>query len=153
MLMDVRRAITGLQRELTIEPTNEKLHGPCECCGNVSRTVWGFAHRKSGDTLASYFVSWTVGNPQHDVYFDLILGRWGASATPSERKAVSLAYRPAKGGFMVIDAGTRPVASSPLISAALPAAQVVELPISIVAYAVVDGIWLEDDRIAEVRAW
>jgi hypothetical protein len=53
---------------------------------------------------------------------------------------------------MVIDAAERPVASS-LIGAALAPAQVVNRPISLLAYAVVDAIWLREARIAEILSW
>jgi hypothetical protein len=62
-----------LHHALSIEPTGEKVHGPCNCCGNVTRTVWGFVHRESGDTLPSYFVLRTVRSPRHDAFFDLIM--------------------------------------------------------------------------------
>ena len=142
-----------LPRTLSLEPTGEKVHGPCDCCGNVTRTVWGFVHTDSGPTLASYYVTWTVSSPRHDAFFDLIIGRWGEDASPADRKGVALAYRASKGSFMVINAGERPIATSPLISAALPAAQVVNDPISTTAYAIVDVIWLNDARIAEIRGW
>jgi hypothetical protein len=142
-----------LQSALTVEPTGEKLHGPCECCGNVTRTVWGYLHRESGATLASYFVTWTVNSPRHDAYIDLIIGRWGEGASAEDRNAVSLAYRASEGSCMVIDAAKRPVASSSLIGAALPPTQVVDRPISLLAYAAVDAIWLREARIAEILSW
>jgi hypothetical protein len=151
--MEIHRATKDLHRALSIESTGEKVHGPCGCCGNVTRTVWGFAHRQSGDTLASYFVSWTVDSPHHDVYVDMIIGRWGEGVSIADRKAVSLAYRAAEGSFMVIDAGERPLATSPLVCAALAPEQVVDLPLSFIAYAIVDAIWLQDARIAEVLGW
>lgn len=142
-----------LQGALKLEATGEKVHGPCDCCGNVTRTVWGFVHKESGPTLASYYVTWTTSSPRHDAFFDLIIGRWGDDASSADRKGVSLAYRASKGSFMVINAGERPIATSPLISAALPAAQVVNDSISTTAYAIVDVIWLNDVRIAEIRGW
>jgi hypothetical protein len=54
---------------------------------------------------------------------------------------------------MVIDAAKRPIATSPLISAALAPERVVDLPMSVLAYAIVDAIWLNEARIAEVLGW
>jgi hypothetical protein len=142
-----------LQSSLTVEPTGEKVHGPCDCCGNTTRTVWGFVHRESGATLASYFVTWTVGSPRHDAFIDLIIGRWGDGTSATDRSAVSLAYRASEGSCMVIDAAKRPVAASSLIGRSLAAPQVVDQPIAILAYAVVDAIWLREARIAEVLGW
>ena len=55
-----------LWRELTVEPTGDKTHGPCDCCGQLTRRVWGYVHRTSGRTVASYFVSWMEKNSAHD---------------------------------------------------------------------------------------
>src|SRR6266511_4255665 len=71
--------------ELTIEPTGAKDLGPCACCSNATRRVWGFAHR--GDTPeAAYFVEWVAGAVlRHGANFDLILGAWGDGTTASDR--------------------------------------------------------------------
>jgi hypothetical protein len=78
---------------LVVEPTGTNDYGPCACCGNSSRCVWGFIHAPVG-TLASYFVHWTLNRvPDHGANFDLILGNWGDDATADDRYLVSLAYR------------------------------------------------------------
>lgn len=59
--------------ELIVEPTDSNEFGPCSCCGNMSKTIWGFVHHGK-KTLAAYYVSWTQNKPEHDVNFDLIIG-------------------------------------------------------------------------------
>lgn len=142
-----------LQSALTVESSGEKTQAPCECCGKVTRTIWGYVHRESGATVASYFVSWLAGDPRHDAYIDLIIGRWGDGTTAADRRAVSLAYCASEGSCMVVDAAKRPVATSTLIGGTLTPEQVVDKPIAMIAYAIVDAIWLREPRIAEVVGW
>jgi len=64
-------------RELSIEPAESRDFGPCPCCGDMSRSVWGYVY--SGDAAyAAYFVHWTLGQvSKHGAHIDLIVGRWG----------------------------------------------------------------------------
>jgi len=138
--------------ELTIEPSGSKDFGPCECCGGQSRTVWGHAHGPAG-TVAAYFVQWTLGQvDRHGAHFDLIIGKWGTGANRSDRFSVSLEFRRTDKGpsFMVIDSGGRPVASSNLVGKSLAREEVIGTALAQVAFDIVDAVWLQDDRIAEV---
>jgi hypothetical protein len=85
----------------------------------------------------------------------LILGAWGDQAQPHQRQAIALAYRvvDGQGNFMVIDAKTRPVATSELSGAALDREQVIGQPIAAQAFAVVDAVMMKDERIREIGSW
>ncbi len=138
--------------ELTIEPSGIKDSGPCACCGNASRCVWGFVHGHDG-VVAAFYVHWTLnGIRQHGANFDLILGHWGDDATAADRVLVALAYRLLDDGpgFMVIDADSRPAAKSDLVGRALKRADVLGQPIAQRAFAVLDAILLRDPRVAEL---
>ncbi len=139
--------------ELTIEPTGAKDLGPCACCSNATRRVWGFAHR--GDTPeAAYFVEWVAGAVlRHGANFDLILDAWSDGTTASDRAAVALEFRQTERGpeFMVIDAEGRPPASSELVGRALGRVEVLETPMAARAFAIVDAIWVQDNRIGELQ--
>ena len=106
---------------LVIEPTGAKDFGPCSCCGDNSRTVWGLVHRGlSGE--AAYFVQWTLGQiGRHGAHFDLVLGQWGDGTTREDRYAVSLEFRRTESGpaFMVIDADKRDIGRGDLASRGL----------------------------------
>jgi hypothetical protein len=137
---------------MEIEPTGSNDYGPCECCGNMSRCVWGFVHAPQG-SLAAYSVHWTLTRvPDHGANFDLVIGKWGEGATPADRVVVSLAYRLGETGpsFMVIDPTDRPVASGGLADRALLRADVVGKPIAREAFAIVDAILAQDARVAEL---
>ncbi|VTT99811.1 Uncharacterized protein OS=Rhodopseudomonas palustris (strain HaA2) GN=RPB_1943 PE=4 SV=1 [Gemmataceae bacterium] len=137
---------------LEVEPTGANDTGPCECCGNNSRCVWGFVHTSEA-SLASYFVHWTLSRvADHGANFDLILGRWGEGTSARDRVLVALAYRLLESGpgFMVIDAGGRPAASSELVGRALARAEVVGQPVATQAFAIVDAVLAQDARIAEL---
>jgi len=79
--------------ELTIEQVNSSDYGPCPCCGDMSRSVWGFVY--DGDIPhAAYFVHWTLNQIEnHGAHIDLIVGAWGNASTAEHRSATSLEYR------------------------------------------------------------
>jgi hypothetical protein len=139
--------------ELTIEPTGEN-NFPCSCCGNTSRCVWGFVHSPEGG-VAAYYVEWTIGRiADHSPNFDLIIGRWGEGATAEDRCMVALQYRLLDSGpaFMVIDPDGRPAATSELVGKALKRTDVIGKPIAEQAFGIVDAVWVQDTRIAELSA-
>ncbi len=142
-------------RSLQLEPTGSHDGGPCEHCGHLSRTVWGYVHA-GGETIAAYFVQWTLDRPDHGANFDLVLGNWDESeSAPGRRqflrRAVALEYRPA--GFMVIDAASRPIAQPSLAEVVLSRAQVVGQPIAEQVFAIADAVFAGDPRIEEIRQW
>ena len=140
-----------VQLPLQVEPTGSRDLGPCPCCKNITRRVWGIVHRGTA-TEAAYFVQWTVGGVlRHGAHVDLVLGRWGADATAADRFAVSLEYRrtPSAPEFMVIDATDRDVARH-LVSRAMTRNQVIGGPIAQQAFEIIDAIWLTDPRIGEL---
>lgn len=137
-----------------IEATGAQDFGPCACCGDNSRTVWGLVHRgKAGE--AAYFVQWTLGQiGRHGAHFDLVLGPWGEGTTRDDRYAVSLEFRRTENGpaFMVIDADTRDIAKGDLAHHGLTRQEVVGTAVAKQAFEIVDAIWLQDERLAEIRA-
>jgi hypothetical protein len=138
--------------DLTVEPTGQNDFGPCPCCGNTSRTVWGFVNGPVG-TVAAYFVQWTVGNlANHRPNFDLILGPWGEGAASADRFMIALQYRVLENGpaFTVIDPDGRPSATSELVGKALPRCEVVGKPIAAQAFAIVDAVLAQDYRLREL---
>jgi hypothetical protein len=141
-----------MTQQLTVEPTGSHDHGPCACCGNMSRCVWGFVHGPQG-TVAAYFVHWTLGRvADHDPDFDLVLGPWGERGGAGQRVAVALKYRVLDNGpsFMVIDAAERADKTGDLAGKQLQRAEVVGQPIAKQAFAVVDAILVQDNRVAEL---
>jgi ADP-ribosylglycohydrolase len=134
-----------------VELLGRKDFGPCECCGADSRTVWGFV---SGRESASYFVHWTLGRvPEKGAHFDLVMGEWGEHTTDADRFAVSLAFRQTDMGpsFMVVDAGSRRIAASPLVARTMRRDEVIGTPLAKRVFDIVDAVWLSDPRIAELR--
>jgi hypothetical protein len=140
-------------QKLDVEPADSNDQGPCSCCGNMSRTVWGFVHSPD-ETIAAYFVQWTLNKPEHRAIFDLILGQWGEE-TKHNRQAISMEYRifDGQGSFMVIDASTRETANSELVGVALNREQVIGKSIVERAFSIVDAIFMKDERIEEIRNW
>lgn len=138
----------------TVEPAGDATFGPCPCCGDPTRRVWGFAQTADG-TRAAYFIQWVPGAVlKHGASFDLIVGRWGDDAVPADRSAVSMAFRYSANGpeFMVIDAQGRYHADPSVAATALSRGAVLNSSIAQEAYAIVDAIWLSDARVGELIA-
>lgn len=104
--------------------------GHCDCCGSTTRRVWGLISR-DGAAVASYFVGWAEQRPDHGASFDLIIGKWGASATTQDRYAVALDMRIIEGSrqFMVVDAEGRLASGSKLAESALKRSDVIGTPL------------------------
>jgi hypothetical protein len=132
-----------------VEPVEES-SGFCDCCGNRTRTVWGYVH-KEGAALASYFLQWTVGRSieTHPANFDLIYGSWGEGTTKGDRCAISLIHFENAGvpGVSVIDATNRPVALSELVGSALTREDILGTPLAQEVFAIFDAVIVQDHRI------
>jgi hypothetical protein len=139
--------------QLTVFPKGAHDFGPCDCCGDYSRSVNGFVNQ--GDkTIAAYVVHWTLSHLEHGAHFDLILGKWGEKTETADRCAVSLEYRALETGpaFMVIDATERPVADHELVSRALKRNDVIGHSIAEKVFAVADAVLFKDERLKELLA-
>ena len=127
--------------------------GTCTCCGRTSKTVWGGLSTEQA-AVATYFIQWTVGSREHDVNVDLIVGAWGEGTEAQDRVLVSVLYRPSPdgGSFMVIDGDERFAGKRELCGRAIRRAEVVGTPFAQEVFSLLDGLWLTDPRIAEVKA-
>jgi hypothetical protein len=139
--------------ELKVETAGEA-GGVCECCGNETRTVWGYVH--SGDhTVAAYFVQWTRGKSDHAPNFDLLIGTWG-NPEVKDKKLASWVFNPdqAGGSFMAVDGSNRPVARSELCSIVLTREQIIgDAELKDLCTSLIDAVWLGDSRIKEVTGF
>jgi len=138
--------------KLTVTPWNES-SGTCDCCGRTSKTIWGDISSDE-DTLAIYYIQWTIGAPEHNPNIDLIVGAWGEGAKPEQRTLISMLYRPSSdgGSFMVIDAEDRYAFKRELCARGMRRVEVVGTPLAQEVFALVDAIWLSEPRINEVKA-
>ena len=137
---------------LAIDDRNRSQFGPCECCGNLTERVWGYVYR--GDAaVAAYFVEWTPGHIEKSASFDLIIGKWGEHTRPDDRQAAVVEFRGLESGpsFRVIDAATRKIATSSLVSCALRRDEIIGTPLAQEIFAITDLIYFEDPRISELR--
>ncbi len=125
----------------------------CECCGRLSRTIWGEVRDASGDTVV-YYCQWTVDGPDHDANVDLILGPWGKGAAPDDRVLVSLLFRRSEGNgsFMVIDAAPRHAKVAAICREGLARREVIGTCLAQAAFTTVDVIWYDGRRIADLQA-
>lgn len=139
-------------QSFSIIPGKESSHGPCKCCGDTTRTVWGKVHR-DGAMHALYWVRWS---PQHldDVaHWRVVVGAWDEGTGPNARSAVALMSRFDGGrpSFMVVDPtaiALGPGQSAPAIS--LGRDEVVGQPIAKHVFAIVDEVMIKDPRVGQM---
>jgi hypothetical protein len=138
--------------ELETTPAGES-GGTCDCCGNTSKIIWGYVGTPQ-QTLAAYYVHWTVGSPNHYPNFDFVVGSWGEGAEPKQRILVSMLYQPRRegGSFMVVDSESRPANDPELCGRAMKRAEVIGTPLANEIFQLVDAVWLQDSRVSEVAA-
>lgn len=137
---------------ITIEKGIEHPPTHCDCCGRATRALNGYASDETG-ALATYGVRWTDGHvSENGANFDFIVGEWGG-APASKRVAVSVQYRLLDSGpaFMIIDATDRPISRNPLVGESLTRNEVIGTPLAKLVFAVVDAIWLQDERIRDLH--
>jgi hypothetical protein len=135
--------------ERVIEPDGSRDFGPCECCGDNSRTVWGLIHRENR-TEAAYFVHWPLGKvAEKGAHIDLILGPWGEGTERADRYAISLEFRQGL-GVRIIDATARDIVRHSLVGRGLAREDVIMTPLAQEVFEIIDAIWVQDQRIAEV---
>jgi hypothetical protein len=140
---------------IVIEPGDSQDAGRCDCCGNLSRTVWGYVY-DADVPVAAYYVNWTLGRIDHGANFDLVVGKWGEGASLEDRSVVALAFQWSADGpqFIIIDAAGRPSAKPGALAAtALRRDQVVGTPLASKAFEMLDAIWIQDERIGELTHW
>ena len=136
---------------LKIEPEGESTGPVCECCGNETKSFWGYI-TENEITEAAYFVQWTTDAPEHGVNFDFLVGTWGSDLI-RDKKLLAWRYNPTHrdgGAFMAIDGGDRPAAKSELCSEVLSRAQIINEWMEL-SGAMIDAVWMDDPRIAEIR--
>jgi hypothetical protein len=136
---------------MQITPLNQSVHGPCSCCGDTTRTVWGEA-RADGALRAIYYVRWSPEHLDEHTVWLLYIGPWG-SAPPEQRVAVALYCRshgrwPA---FMVVDAHYTPWGEGVTrLGRPLRRGDVVGQPIGVEAYAIAEQVLIQDSRVTEL---
>ena len=140
-------------QSLGAEPTTES-SASCDCCGTRTNRISGFVNDGEAD-VAAYVIRWTQESPDHGVSFDIIFGRWGDHAHPSDRVGVSLDLRWHDGApqFMVVDCEGRTISGSSLFQKPLKRSEVIGTQLANDIFAIVDAIYMKDQRLDEVRHW
>ena len=136
--------------ELTVSPT-EQSSFECADCKLESRRVWGYVSDDLNSAIAVYYVTWTPANPSHAPHFDLIVGAWGDTATPADRCVASLELHNFDDGpgFVVVDAVSDTFTK--IAKKALVRDEVVGTALAKQLFGLIDAIWTQDPRVAEMR--
>jgi hypothetical protein len=136
--------------ELTVQQVNSSDYGPCPCCGDMSRSVWGLVC-ENDITQGSYFVHWTLNQVEnHGAHIDLIISSRGKGNVLGPRSAISLEYRIGDTGpsVMVIDAHGRNHAK--IAEHVLRREDVIGTLLAKKVFAICDVVLVQDDRLTEI---
>lgn len=140
---------------VTVEPTKQKIHGPCQHCGGSQQTVWGWIHL-GGATRAAYYVRWTAGHREQGMVLFVCVGRWEDQRYESERESVGVACRFEEGRprFMIVDAATTPwgVQRQAVFGRLLERAEAVGGDVAREVFGYIDLLLIKDPRVARFVA-
>lgn len=138
--------------ELHVTPEAEHVSGPCDCCGHITRKLWGMIETDDED-VAAYFVQWTLGHMEDlGAEIDLIIGPWGDGGSGADgRVAVRLHHfiGPTGPAVMVQDA-TLAGGREALAATALKRDDIIGSPRADEVFALYDALTLQDCRLAEL---
>lgn len=135
---------------LRLEAGERAESGPCECCGNMTQTIWGYIFEDRAPA-AVYYARWTKGKPDDDAIIAISIGEWGSHSRPQDRNCVAMRCKLVSGQpqFMIIDAATTPWQSAEVLGVMLSRDQVLSSDISQRAYSMIDCVVEEDLRFSE----
>ena len=130
----------------TLEEGESSKGEACACCGEKTRTVWGYIKR-DGIPRAVYYVSWTQRHQERGALFLLSVGDWEAK-TPNARESFALAFRllPTGPAFMIVDASETNWARNELLGVMLDRETALASPLKTEVFAIADGILGQDKR-------
>ena len=134
---------------LRIEPTKES---ELATEAGLVRTVWGFVHENE-EPRCVYFARWNDDALADGITFYLSFGEWHDGSTPATRRGVGVLARKHKGSlaFMVIDAADTDFADNEALGHPLSRAEVMDSPYASGAFAVLDRIVEDDERVLVLR--
>jgi hypothetical protein len=135
---------------LRVEPGSETLLPNCPCCGGSTRVVRGVVYAEDAPR-AAYLVRWAPGRPEHDADIAVSIGGWGEGESAADRRLVALKHRVLEGGpaFMVVDGQGTPWTGDAVLGRPLSRKEALASPLSKEAFAVVDAVGAEDERVAK----
>lgn len=137
---------------LTVEPTGEKEY-LCECCGDVSHTVWGWVHDSPDSTRALYGAGWVDGHEDKVIRMTLSFGLWGEGSTAHDRKAVAVDLLARDGEVGMVVADDALFDKPELFGRLLPRDEALGDSSLADLWDVADAIAENDPRVARAKCW
>lgn len=136
---------------IRIEPGPHKDSGPCPCCGDLTRVVWGYVYREELPR-AVYYVRWTLNQAKHGATWMLSVGDW-KDAENGQRESVGLDCRAPDGkiAFMLVDAEQTPWGNAPGLGVPRKRQEVLGSELAHEVFGIVDECLEQDPRLHEMR--
>lgn len=135
---------------IRVEPTNQKDSGPCPCCGDLTRIVWGHVFSDE-HARAVYYARWTLNQAKHGALWMVSVGDW--EDPNGERWSVGLDSRAPDGriAFMLIDAEETPWGNAPGLGKPLTRDEALGTPLAEEVFQIVDACLEQDARLVAMR--
>ncbi len=135
-----------------VEPTGEK-NDVCDCCDSKTQHHWGFVHFEDS-TIASYFVRWAIGLPDHGAWFNLVVGQWGNDADPTKRSHVALEFKLINRGpnFIVRNSSEANQDFSEIASSGSLRDDIIGTDLAPHIFAIIDAVYMSENM-KDIRDW
>ncbi len=134
---------------ILVEPESAVKENPCASCAGTNRLLHGYVY-EDGDAHGIYFAEWCDGDhPHRAVFLTLGLGAFGEDTALTERQSFAIEWR--EEGMALLD---EPVRDRPdLLGEFVAREAALELPMIDHVWYVADHLVLDDQRLADLRAW
>lgn len=138
---------------IRIDPGQSATSGACPCCGNATKTVWGYV--SVDDTArAVYFCRWTQGHTEQGMSAAISIGEWGEAPQPAQRQLVGLECRVQENRptFMIINAADSPWSHRRELGTNLSRETALSGPLCQESFDIIDRIITDDQRVKNFLA-
>jgi hypothetical protein len=125
----------------------------CECCGDVSHTVWGWVHDSPNSTRACYGAGWVDGHEDNVIRMTLSFGLWGPGSRADDRKAVAVEILARDGEVGMVVADDALFDMPDLFGRLLSRGEALRDPSLADLWDVADAVAENDQRVARAMCW
>ena len=118
---------------------------PCDCCGKTTLVIEGDLYRQDA-WIGFYWVRMAEGHPEQLPTFHIGTGNWAEEARSEDRWVIAVEYSKDAEGFRAID-----VPNDGSTATFLKRDEWISTDFASEAVAILDAIYMKDDRLAELR--
>lgn len=130
-----------------IEFMGERDSSPCECCGEITTGIWGRAFLENSE-VALYYICWTKNEyEQKGATYNIIYRNYDKENRQDAMIAIDYFNNDNGVGFGILDAETNNLINTSQKLIKLDRDEILGMPFEPKLWALVDAIFLNDNRI------